>query len=394
MPQWDSAQRICSFRRCWHPSEQSYTDPDSLFHLDQKQPEPMTELVSRAQGVRFDELALATRNHGMQLEGMRYDITPIGMHYLLIHFDIPEIDASSWRLRVTGNVERELELSLDDIRSRPATTIPVTLECAGNGRTGMDPRNISQPWGLEAIGTAVWTGTALGGILDGCGIRDEAVEVVFTGADRGFQYNVEHDYQRSLPIGECRRPEVLLAYEMNGTPLPPQHGFPLRLLVPGWYGMTSVKWLRNIEVVDQPFTGFQQTAAYRYQRDAEDPGLPVSRIRVRALMIPPGIPDFQSRRRTVEAGAVVLRGRAWSGTSPVVGVEVGVDGVWRDAQLDRSVAEFAWCSWSYTWDVGPGEYRLSCRATDADGNVQPAEQFWNRQGMGNNLIQEFPVTVR
>ena len=158
--------------------------------------------------------------------------------------------------------------------------------------------------------------------------------------------------------------------------------------------MTSVKWLRNIEVVDRPCTGFQQTAAYRYQRDAEDPGLPVSRIRVRALMIPPGIPDFQSPRGTVEAGAVVLRGRMWCGTSPVVRVEVGGDGVWRDADLDRGAAEFAWRSWSYTWDVRPGTYRLSCRATDAGRNVHPAEQFWNRQGMGNNLIQEFPVTVR
>ncbi|MGY4103499.1 sulfite oxidase [Nocardia sp. R16R-3T] len=353
----------------------------------------MTQLVSRAQGVRFDELALATRNHGMQLEGMRYDITPIGMHYLLIHFDIPEIDASSWRLRVSGYVQRGLELSLDDIRSRPATTIPVTLECAGNGRTGMDPRNVGQPWDLEAIGTAAWTGTALGGILDDCGIRDEAVEVVFTGADRGFRDNVEHNYQRSLSIAECRRPDVLLAYEMNGALLPPQHGFPLRLLVPGWYGMASVKWLKNIEVVDRPFSGVEQ-AAYRYQRDDDDPGRPVSRIRVRALMVPPGIPDWPSRRRTVDAGAVVLRGRAWCGTSPVARVEVGVDGVWQGAELADAPAEFAWRSWSYTWDARPGEHRLSCRATDADGNVQPAEPFWNRQGLGNNLIQRVPVTVR
>ncbi|MFD0361370.1 sulfite oxidase [Nocardia sp. GCM10030253] len=353
----------------------------------------MTELVSRAQGVRFDELALATRNHGMQLEGMRYDITPIGMHYLLIHFDIPAIDPSTWRLRVTGSVERELELSLDDIRSRPATTIPVTLECAGNGRIGMDPRNVSQPWGLEAIGTASWTGTPLRGILDECRIRDGAVEVVFTGADRGFQDNVEHNYQRSLGIGECGRPEILLAYEMNGVPLPPQHGFPLRLLVPGWYGMTSVKWLRNIEIVDQPFTGIQQ-AAYRYQQDSDDPGLPVSRIRVRALMVPPGIPDFQSRRRTVEAGTVGIRGRAWCGTAPVAGVEVGVDGVWHDARLGHALAEFAWYRWSYAWDAHPGEYLLSCRATDADGNTQPTAPPWNLLGMGNNLIQEVAVTVR
>ncbi|WP_328399459.1 sulfite oxidase [Nocardia sp. NBC_00403] len=354
----------------------------------------MTELISRAEGVRFDELALATRNHGMPLEGMRYDLTPIGMHYLLIHFDIPEVDASTWRLRVTGSVERELELSVEDIRSRPATTTPVTLECAGNGRTAMDPRNVSQPWGLEAIGTASWTGTPLRGILDECGVRDGAVEVVFTGADRGFQDNVEHNYQRSLGIGECGRPETLLAYEMNGAALPPQHGFPLRLLVPGWYGMTSVKWLREIEVVDQPFTGFQQTSAYRYQQHNHDPGEPVSRIRLRALMIPPGIPDFQTRRRTVEASAVTIRGRAWCGTAPVAGVEVGIDGVWQDAILGPVLAEFAWRGWSYVWDARPGEYLLSCRATDADGGIQPSAPVWNLQGMGNNSIQSVAVTVR
>ena len=194
----------------------------------------------------FEELQLAGRNRGMPLEALRYDITPTGLHYLLVHFDIPAVDASTWRLRFDGLVDRPLELSLGDIRARPRRTMAVTLECAGNGRARLQPRPLSNPWLLEAIGTAEWTGTPLGPLLDDAGIRGAAAELVFSGADRGVQGGVEHDYERSLTVAEARRPDVLLAYEMNGEPLQPQHGSPLRLLVPGWYGMTSVKWLRRI----------------------------------------------------------------------------------------------------------------------------------------------------
>jgi DMSO/TMAO reductase YedYZ molybdopterin-dependent catalytic subunit len=330
----------------------------------------------------------------MPLEGLRYDITPTGMHYLLVHFDIPAVDASSWRLELGGNVEHPLRISLDEIRTRPPRTIPVTMECAGNGRARLVPRPISNPWLVEAIGTAEWTGTPLRDVVADAGVRAGTVELVFTGADHGVQGEVEQDYQRSLPLGEATRPEVLLAYEMNGRPLEPQHGAPLRLLVPGWYGMSSVKWLTRIEAVTEPFEGYQQSVSYRYQRDEDDPGEGVSRIRVRALMIPPGHPDFLTRRRFVDPGTVVVRGRAWSGAAPVERVELGVDGEWSDAKLEPPVGDFAWRAWSAEWDATPGEHALSCRATDGDGNAQPVEPPWNYQGMGNNMVQVVSVTVR
>jgi sulfane dehydrogenase subunit SoxC len=350
--------------------------------------EPTDELFG------LEELQLAGRNRGMPLEAMRYDVTPAGLHYLLIHFDIPAIDPMLWRLQLGGSVDRPQTLSLEEIRAYPRRTIPVTLECAGNGRARLHPRPVSQPWLVEAIGTAEWTGTPLRLLLEEAGLADDAVEVVFRGSDRGVQGGEEQDYARSLTVTDAMRPEVLLAYEMNGVTLPPQHGFPLRLIVPGWYGMTSVKWLNSIDVVTDPFDGFQQTVAYRYQRDADDPGTPVTRMRVRALMIPPGVPDFFSRRRLVKPGRVILAGRAWSGAGPVQRVDVAVDGAWAPAALDPPVGDFAWRGWSFEWDASPGEHELSVRAVDAIGDVQPLEQPWNYQGMGNNLVQQVAATVR
>lgn len=354
----------------------------------------MVELAATGQGITAMELAQATRNQGMPLEALRHDVTPVGLHYLLIHFDIPVLDPASWRLRVGGEVRRELELTLDEIRARPAITIPVTLECAGNGRARLEPRPMTQPWLDEAVATAEWTGTSLAGVLEEAGVESGAVEVVFTGADHGIDGGEELDYARSLPLSEATRPEVLLAYEMNGRALEPQHGFPLRLLVPGWYGMTSVKWLSSIIAVSEPFRGFHQSVAYHYQRSEDEPGEPVTRIRPRALMVPPGFPDFPERRRYVEPGAVTINGRAWSGSAPIIRVELGVDGDWFEATLAEPVGEWAWRGWSHEWEATPGEHTLVCRATDATGGTQPTEQPWNLQGMGNNLIQEVHVTVR
>ena len=341
-----------------------------------------------------EELQLAGRNRGMPLEALRYDITPTGLHYLLIHFDIPAVDPAAWRLRLGGLVDMPIELTLDDLRARPSTTILVTLECAGNGRARLKPRPLSNPWLLEAIGTAEWTGTSLGPLLDEAGLRADATELVFTGADRGVQGGVEHDYERSLSIADARRPEVMLVYAMNGEPLQPQHGFPVRLLVPGWYGMTSVKWLTSIEAIAEPFQGYQQATAYHYRADADDPGTPVSRIRVRALMTPPGIPDFFSRRRLVDAGALTITGRAWGGRAPISRVEVMVDGDWAEAVLGPALGDFAWCGWSFEWNATPGKHLLACRATDADGERQPLDAPWNYQGVGNNGAQSIMVTVR
>ncbi len=354
----------------------------------------MVELAAPGEGITEMELAQATRNRGMPLEAMRYDITPVGLHYLLIHFDIPLLDPASWRLRVGGNVRRELDLSLDDIRSMPATTIPVTMECAGNGRARLNPRPMTQPWLNEAVGTASWTGTPLSGVLEEAGLEPGTVEILFAGADHGVEGGEELDYRRSLPLSEAMRPEVLLVYEMNGRPLEPQHGFPVRLIVPGWYGMTSVKWLVRIEALTEPFRGFHQAVAYRYLQSEDEPGERVTRMRPRALMIPPGFPAFPERQRYVDAGQVTIEGRAWSGKAPIVRVEVGIDGEWFEAKMGEPVGRWAWRRWSYEWGATVGEHVLSCRATDETGDAQPLEQPWNLQGLGNNLVQEVNVTVR
>jgi len=349
------------------------------------------------EGIGADELQLAARNHGMPLEALRYDITPVGLHYLLTHYDIPMVGDADWRLTVDGAVRRPLSLSLDDLRRRPAVTMPVTLECAGNGRARLHPRPVSQPWLNEAVGTAEWTGTPLHSLLAEAEPDSGAVDVVFTAYDHGIERGFEQDYRRGLPLTEAMREEVLLAYQMNGVPLPPQHGYPLRLVVPGWYGMAQVKWLRSITVTDEPYTGYQNATSYRIKQDPDDTGEPVTRVRPRALMVPPGFPDFMSRERVARPGEHQLLGRAWSGSAPVSRVEVSVDGGvgWADAELEAAPGRWAWCRWTYRWTVSdPGRYELLVRASDAAGNVQPVEAAWNTQGMANNSAHRVVVHVR
>ena len=341
-----------------------------------------------------DELQLAARNHGMPLEALRHDVTPLGLHYLLIHYDIPVVDPASWCLEVAG--ESELSLSLDDLRELPRATHTVTMECAGNGRALFEPRAISQPWLVEAVGTARWSGARVADVIARAGLPARAVEVLFTGLDRGVEGGVEQAYQRALPLDEALRDDVILAYEVNGVPLPPQHGFPLRLVVPGWYGMTNVKWLARIDVLTQPFDGYQQATAYRMRTDEDDPGEPVSRMVPRALMAPPGVPDFMTRRRFVEVGTHTLVGRAWSGTAPVEAVEVSVDGgrTWTAARLGEQEDTYSWRRWTFDWDATePGEHELCCRARDAAGREQPLDAAWNLGGYANNSVQRVPVTV-
>jgi sulfane dehydrogenase subunit SoxC len=341
-----------------------------------------------------DELQLAARNHGMPLEALRWPVTPLGLHYLLIHYDIPVVDPAAWRLRVGGRVERELSLSLDDLRERPAVTRAVTMECAGNGRARYEPHIVSQPWLHEAVGTAEWTGVPVADLLREAGVADGALEVLFTGLDRGVEGGVEQHYQRSLPLDEALD-GPLLAYAVNGVELPPQHGFPLRLLVPGWYGMTSVKWLAGVDVLDEPFAGYQQAVGYRMRAHEDDPGTPVTRIMPRSLMVPPGIPDFMTRRRHLEAGPCTLEGRAWSGWGPIETVEVSVDGgaTWQLADLGEDAPDGAWRGWTFAWRAAPGEHELCSRARDAAGNEQPVDADWNVGGYANTSVQRVPVTV-
>ncbi|MER7889590.1 sulfite oxidase [Micromonospora sp. NPDC094482] len=355
-----------------------------------------SRLAEPDEGISAEELGLAARNHGIPLEALRYDVTPAGLHYLLIHYDIPELDPETHALTVDGAVDRPRTFGLAELRERPRVTRRVTLECAGNGRALLHPRPVSQPWLVEAVGNAEWTGTPLAPLLREAGIAPEAVDVVFTGADHGVERGVEQDYQRALPVADALREEVLLAYEMNGAPLLPQHGAPLRLIVPGWYGMAHVKWLRSISVVTEPFQGYQNAVAYRVRQDADDPGVPVTRIEPRALVRPPGFPDFMSRSRVVRPGQCTVDGRAWSGHAPIVSVEVTTDGgvSWAPATLDEPAGgEFSWRRWRYEWDARPGRHVLGARATDASGRTQPVEQPWNRGGFANNLVQRVEVAV-
>ncbi|MFK3980237.1 sulfite oxidase [Micromonospora sp. NPDC050397] len=360
-----------------------------------------SRLAQPGEGFSAEEVQLAARNHGLPLEALRYDVTPVGLHYLLTHYDIPETEPGTHTLTIDGRVDHAVVFDLAELRRRPCATQRVTMECAGNGRALLEPRPVSQPWLVEAVGTAEWTGTPLAPLLRDAGLSPEAVDVLFTGADHGVERGVEQDYQRSLPVPEALREDVLLAYEMNGAPLLPQHGSPLRLVVPGWYGMAHVKWLHRIEVLDHAFDGYQNAVAYRVRQHPDDPGVPVTRIEPRALVQPPGFPDFMSRTRAVRPGTVPLTGRAWSGHAPVTVVEVTVDAglSWEPATLDPAPdgpgagTEWAWRRWRYDWVAAPGRYTLSARATDASGRTQPVEQPWNRGGFANNLVQRVEVVV-
>lgn len=357
---------------------------------------PATPTKNEAATFTWEELQLAARNHAMPLEALRYDITPAGLHYVLIHYDIPAGDAASWHLQVDGAVLRPLDLTLADLMARPAVTQPVTLECAGNGRALLEPRPLSQPWLTEAIGTAAWTGTPLAPILREIGLNDSAVEVCFTGADQGIEGGIEQFYQRSLPLSEALRDDVLLVYAMNGMPLLPQHGAPLRLIVPGWYGMTHVKWLRQITVLTEPFQGYQQARGYHLRATPDDAGTPVTRISPRALLVPPGIPDFMTRVRYLTPGPHRIFGRAWSGWGAITSVDLSTDGGdnWHEAALGAAPAPNAWHEWSFTWDATPGSYDLCASATDAVGNTQTIEPEWNTGGYMNNAFQHVAVIVR
>ncbi len=365
---------------------------------------PTVERPSPEENTRVfspEETTLAFRCHGMQEEFLDRPITPLGAHFLLIHFDVPDLKAEDYSLAIGGQVQTPMVFGLDELKSRPSEAQVVTMECAGTGRSTMSPRAIYVPWKYEAIGTYEWVGTPLRPLLEEAGLLDDAVEILFTGWDTGIDLGVEHAFERSLTVEEALRDGVMLAWEANGQPLLPQHGFPLRLVVPSWYGMTSVKWLRAITVLNEPFTGIQQAKVYRYQETKEEPGEPVTLKRVHSVMKPPGVPDLLTRQRFVAPGRHTIRGMAWSGSGSgaIERVELSTDDgeTWREADLTGSAGSFAWTPWSVDWDVPEaGKYVLACRATDAAGNIQPVDPnaVWNRQGMGGNGVQRVMVTVQ
>ena len=355
-------------------------------------PEPKTHSAGE---FTHTEVQLANRNSGIALETLRHDITPIGMHYLLSHFDIPYVeDENNWKLEIGGLVNNPVSLDMQTLKSLPQITKQVTLECAGNGRALVKPHWPSMPWTYEAVGTAEWRGTRLVDILQQAQAKDDSIQWVFSGADSGVDSGVQHDFARSLSLDMANNPDIMLAWEINGQPLPPQHGYPLRLVVPGWYGMASVKWLNRIEAIDYDFQGHQQVGTYVYKQDNDDVGIPVTAIRVKSLMVPPGKPDWYTRKRLLESGETTLHGRAWSGLGTVITkVEVGFDDQWHEAQVFPANDKYAWSRWEFKWQASSGYHELRCRATDANGEVQPLDPPWDKAGFGNNCVQITEVWV-
>ncbi len=314
-------------------------------------------------------------------------VMPAARFYVRNHYPAPRIDPVAYRLRLGGLVRRPLCLGLRDLVSRPARIQEVTLECAGNGRSFLDPVADGEQWGLGAVSSAEWTGLPLASLLAESGIREGATEVVFRGGDGDGRTR----FERSLSVAEALSSKALIAYAMNGEPLPVAHGFPVRLVVPGWYGVAAVKWLTEIEVIDHDFAGRFQTDRYQYEfepggRAAREP---VREQRVRALITEP------AAKETLPSGRLAIRGLAWSGAGAVVKVEVSVEhGPWSPARLISERRGLAWRRWELVRKVAPGAaVSVRARATDEKGHVQPEKAVWNRLGYGNNSIQEVAVRV-
>lgn len=317
-------------------------------------------------------------------------VMPNARFYVRNHFGVPHLDADTWRLDVAGLVERPTALSLRDLTQMRSETRVVTLECAGNGRVAFDPPAPGEPWRLGAVSTAEWTGVPLAEVLDRVGVLPAARELIFRGADRGAIENRADDapFERSLSVPAARGGEALLAYAMNGEPLPVQHGYPVRLVVPGWYGVASVKWLVGMELVDREFDGYYQRDKYWFEWEGS-PREPVTLQRVRALITEPG------DGAEVPRGQTAIRGVAWSGAAPIGRVEVSLgNDAWQEARLIGEPHRHSWRWWELIVGLTqPGTMSIRARATDLTGRTQPDVAEWNRNGYGNNAIQELMVTV-
>ena len=315
-------------------------------------------------------------NLEMPFASLREFVTPNDKFYVRCHFPVPQLDAANWKLRIEGAVGSAAEFTLDDLRTMPRHTIPATMECAGNGRSHLEPKVKGVAWDIGAVGNAEWSGVLLRDVLERAKTNGDAREVVLEGADRGPIKDPprppgEIHYARSVPL-EKANADVLLAFEMNGAPLTPEHGFPLRAVVPGWFGMASVKWLQRIVVTSETFNGYYQSIDYTYweERDGMPTLVPLAEMRVKAQIARPHMGEV------VPAGAEYrVHGAAWGGEHDVVKVEVSEDSgaSWSAATLLDEPVKNAWRFWDFRWKTPaqPGAYTLMARATDSAGETQP-----------------------
>jgi DMSO/TMAO reductase YedYZ molybdopterin-dependent catalytic subunit len=306
-------------------------------------------------------------------------LTPNERFYVRDHFAIPKLETSNWRLKVEGTVDHTFEIGYDELRRMPSRTVTAMLECAGNGRIFLVPKANGVLWESGAVSNAEWTGVPLAALLERAGIKDGAVEIVLEGADKG---KIEEEpkspgeihFARSVPIGKALG-DVFLAYKMNGEELSPAHGYPVRAIVPGWYGMASVKWLSRVIVADRPFAGYFQTLDYSiFERSYGVPTLvPLTENAVKAQIARPARDEVVPKGKDYR-----VFGAAWAGESDVAKVEISTDGgkTWSAAGLLGEPVRHAWRLWEWTWRTpeNRGRQSLMARATDTRGRTQPLER--------------------
>ena len=321
----------------------------------------------------------------MPSSGFTDFVTPADRFFVRTHVEVPNVDLATWRLKIDGNVSAPLNLSMDELSRMPSFELPAVLECAGNGRSFYEPAVAGVQWANGAVGNGTWKGVRLRDLLDRAQIKPGTVEILFDGAD--VPIGAMADFQRTIPIKKALDPNTLLAYELNGQPLPVQHGFPLRAVVPGWAGDNWMKWMVGVRVLDKESDVWWMKNAYRHPGKPVAPGSaipqdvmrPLESLRVKSVIASP------SDGSQVEAGKpAMIRGVAWSGEGgPVVSVDVSVDAgrSWRAARLISPATRYGWRQWELAWTPpAEGYYTLLARAKDMSGDSQPLAQEWNPSG--------------
>jgi DMSO/TMAO reductase YedYZ molybdopterin-dependent catalytic subunit len=326
-------------------------------------------------------------------------ITPTKSFYVRTHFPIPAIDRDAWWLHVEGEVEKAFAINYEQLMTFESVTVPVTLECAGNNRSFLEPKVKGVQWHLGAVSTAEWTGVRLSTLLDRATLKPSACEVILEGADCGMLEEPkgppgELTFSRSIPLEKARR-DVLLAYKMNGDDLLPEHGFPVRAIVPGWYAMASVKWLQRIIVTDRPFTGYYQTIDYAYWEKRDDIAelKPLTEMQVKAEIARPTEDEIVPAK-----SSVCVRGGAWACDAEITKVELSTDGgvTWCETKLLGESKLNAWRFWEFDWQTPsqPGKQTLIARATDSLGRTQPVMRDHDRGTYMINHLLPIEVEVK
>ncbi|MEE8602576.1 sulfite oxidase [Euzebya tangerina] len=343
--------------------------------------------MSDLQRTVVDEL-----NEGTPLEALDGRLLDPEQFYVRSHFPTPVGLEAGYRLTISGLVGDPIQLTVDELRQLPQRELNVTLECAGNGRTALDPKAPGTPWGFGAAGVATWAGVSVRDVLDRAAFDPQAMHLLAIGADSGEEDGAVIPYSRSLPLSRALHPDTLLALDMDGRPLTTEHGAPVRLIVPGFYAMASVKWVVELSVRQAEFHGWFHQERYCYLEDSlAGEGAPVTEMRVRSIIASPGEDE------DLRAGqATTIRGSAWSAQEGVSAVAVSTDGgrTWIDAELGESQGKYAARGWTCAWTPDqPGTYEVWSRATDGHGRSQPLTQRWNRLGYGNNIVHKRRLTV-